>query len=311
MLIIPIPIPGKLVCKLIETLEKSVAGYLAPWQILRIAGASLESERRDKLLSAQTEKDVELIKQGKAVLDSQFNLIPNPEIDNTANNYIKTARSNQTIKTMIKELNIGKAILHAKETLKDDQSTPSEEAVDQDWLTQWFEYAGLVSEEKLQQLWGKILAGEVKSPGKYSLRTLNLIKQLNKKDAESISKLAPFMLDNFIVSEADSVMNLPAELLLHCQELQLIQGVGGPSLRHAFVSMYADRFAITLTFGDKLFIVTSSDPKKENLILPVYSITSIGKEVVNLINSNIDETYLIEIGKYITRQGFNVQVSTK
>lgn len=42
----------------------------------------------------------------------------------------------------------------------------------------------------MQELWGRILAGEVKQPKSYSLRTLELIKNLSKKEADTFIKIA-------------------------------------------------------------------------------------------------------------------------
>ena len=38
-----------------------------------------------------------------------------------------------------------------------------------------------MSSEELQTLWGRTLAGEIKSPGSYSLRTLDFLKNLSHK----------------------------------------------------------------------------------------------------------------------------------
>ena len=55
----------------------------------------------------------------------------------------------------------------------------SEEPVEEDWTTRFFNIVEDISDEEMQRLWGKILAGEVKQPKSYSLRTLELLKKIN------------------------------------------------------------------------------------------------------------------------------------
>lgn len=59
----------------------------------------------------------------------------------------------------------------------------SEEPVSEDWMVQFFECAKDVGDQKMQALWAKILAGEVTAPGKYSRRTLEVLKTLDQQDA--------------------------------------------------------------------------------------------------------------------------------
>lgn len=70
------------------------------------------------------------------------------------------------------EINSSIALLYAEEQLSNDSQVPPPETVDDDWFNTWRDYAGRVSAEKMQRLWGSVLAGEIKSPGQYSLRTL-------------------------------------------------------------------------------------------------------------------------------------------
>ncbi len=65
----------------------------------------------------------------------------------------------------------------------------SDEPVDDDWVARFFSYAQDVSNEQLQALWGKVLAGEVGRPGQIPLRTLDLLRNITKGEAELLMKL--------------------------------------------------------------------------------------------------------------------------
>ena len=64
----------------------------------------------------------------------------------------------------------------------------SEEPVSEDWMVQFFECAKDVGDQEMQALWAKILAGEVTAPGKYSRRTLEVLKTLDRQDAVAFTQ---------------------------------------------------------------------------------------------------------------------------
>jgi len=58
--------------------------------------------------------------------------------------------------------------------------------VDPDWFQFYCELVQNISTHSMQKLWAKILAGEISSPGSFSLKTLNLLQQMSYKDAVSL-----------------------------------------------------------------------------------------------------------------------------
>ena len=55
--------------------------------------------------------------------------------------------------------------------------------VDHDWTARFFSDVQDVSSEDMQQLWARILAGEVERPGSTSIKTLGILKNLDKATA--------------------------------------------------------------------------------------------------------------------------------
>ena len=47
--------------------------------------------------------------------------------------------------------------------------------LDDDWLNVFERYAEDASTERMQRLWGRVLSGEVRKPGSYSMRTLRFL----------------------------------------------------------------------------------------------------------------------------------------
>lgn len=62
--------------------------------------------------------------------------------------------------------------------------------VDPDWFQQYCELVLEISNKNMQQLWAKILAGEIASPGKFSLKTLHSLKRMSYKEALALQQAA-------------------------------------------------------------------------------------------------------------------------
>lgn len=60
---------------------------------------------------------------------------------------------------------------------------------DFDWFVRFFESAGSVSDGTMQNLWAKILAGELARPSTFSLKTIDVMKNMCKRDAELFIKI--------------------------------------------------------------------------------------------------------------------------
>lgn len=67
-------------------------------------------------------------------------------------------------------------------------STASSQTPSEDWVSSFFNLCQDVSDDELQTLWARLLAGEVSNPGQYSIRTLQTLKTLNSREATVFAK---------------------------------------------------------------------------------------------------------------------------
>ncbi|HWM31015.1 MAG TPA: DUF2806 domain-containing protein [Methyloceanibacter sp.] len=88
------------------------------------------------------------------------------------------------------QANIEEVVRLALPHLKDD-ATP--EKMDNDWIASFFDQCRIVSNEEMQTLWGRILASEANEAGSFSKRTLRLVSDLDKQDAEMFTALCRFI----------------------------------------------------------------------------------------------------------------------
>ena len=142
--------------------------------------------------------------------------------------------------------------------LLEERSTP--EDVQDDWITNFFDKSRVVSDADMQQLWARVLAGEANKPGSFAKRTVNLLADLDKSDAELFVQLCGFgwLLSDvvpLVFDVQDEIYNkngINFNSLAHLEALGLIQfsGVGGfrrLRLPKAILVFYYGQ-PITLTF---------------------------------------------------------------
>lgn len=123
-------------------------------------------------------------------------------------------------------MNVGTiAAGHASEELGDTE-VPDHDP-DPDWTARFFDGAQDVSSEYLQRLWGKILAGEIKSPGQTSLHTLSILRNMTQQEAKDFSDLMRFRISRSIFIEGISRVDKRFDhLIVHFSHIGLLGGFG-------------------------------------------------------------------------------------
>lgn len=74
-----------------------------------------------------------------------------------------------------------------------DSAQPSR--VSDDWLIHFFGLARDITNEEMHKTWGRILAGEFNHPGSLSRRTLNIVAQIDEREAKMFNTLCCFAID--------------------------------------------------------------------------------------------------------------------
>jgi hypothetical protein len=217
----------------------------------------------------------------------------------------------QVAEEVRKQINVTRALLHAEEELEDDAQTPPIDSVNEDWLYRWRDSASQVSTEELQNLWGRVLAGEVKAPGRYSLRTLEFLRNLGKDEAEAIDRLSQFRLGGAIFREAEEILaqeGVNFGFLLSMQQIGIVAGVEAIGLEMTEVSIQSDTFMLPLQSNGMVLVVKGQDPAAK-LKLPIYQVTNLGNQVMSLVKFRANITYLRKVGEHIKGQGFEVEMA--
>lgn len=302
----------KLAIRMWDTVaEKGIGSLFKPWQMRREGKVSIELKREELLMIAQAERDAELIRRGERLPSFVRNAGHSQGDSAEEVNFGQLVSATVVADAVRKEANVARALLHAEEALGADTQEPPSESVDDDWLFRWRDSASHVSSEELQNLWGRVLAGEVKSPGSFSLRTLDFLKSISRQEAEAISVLSRFIIGNAIYRVPEQELkefDLKFEFFLSMQQLGLISGVEAVGMQTTWKSNDKERFSQILTSHGMVLVVSGDDPSR-TISMPTYQVTPIGAQVMQLGKSESNVSYLRKVGLHLKNQGMSVTLA--
>lgn len=312
--------PGeKVVIKFWETLtEKGIGGLLGPWQEERMGKARNRVKRDEILMLAQAEKLASDLSSGRASYSNQASLKrishkPEARVEPTIRleDFAEYAMRQDAAESIRKEINVCKAVLISEDVLSQKNQEPPIADIDDDWICAWREYAGRVSSSELQELWGKVLAGEFQSPGTYSFRALEFIKSISRAEAEMISKAARFVIGDRILRNKGEFLEkegVTFSTLLRLQEIGVLSGVESSGLKTTWGSVETERYVRPLVSNRKVLIIEHDDINNK-LVSEVYKLTSVGRQVLELASFGSDIDYLKSYAKECVIKGYTVMLA--
>ncbi len=103
--------------------------------------------------------------------------------------------------------------------------------MDNDFFWNTVEHSKSVSNEVMQELIAKIIAGEYNKPGTYAMSTLHTIKMLGKNELELFERICSFLIDDEFIPTTlftlpDSAKEFLKELQIDFGSLQNLQNLG-------------------------------------------------------------------------------------
>jgi hypothetical protein len=210
-----------------------------------------------------------------------------------------------------KQLNKGKVVDAAAEQLAEEQPQPAAEEqqaagagpapdLDEDWLNTFERFAEDASTERLQKLWGRVLAGEIKSKGTYSKRTLRFIAELDNQAASSCQEVARHLIGDFIPRRAEYNEGPVFQALFEVQQLGLLDGatgIGGLS-KHFTLS----GAGTSLIHGRTLCLLLEGAPGTK-MEFSAAVLTGTGREVFGLLEAGDERARLRQLVPLLQKPG--------
>ena len=126
--------------------------------------------------------------------------------------------------------------LHDQAAPTDAQTaTPNPADLDDDWLNVFERYAEDASTERMQKLWGRVLAGEVRKPGRYSIRTLLFLSEFSQADALAFADFSKYVFrDSAVKSWVNAMYSTDLRPIAALESSGLIQGLGMNAVNMSF-----------------------------------------------------------------------------
>lgn len=210
------------------------------------------------------------------------------------------------LRELDKTLNLAGVVSSARLALtdqsKETSSSPedvseAEDVIDDEWLTRFQTFASTASSDKMRNLWGRVLAGEAKSPGSFSAASLRFIFDLDKTLAATCERVAKKVVNGSLFQSDEDLSGRPLSDLLALQAAGLLAGVGANltmtmngNLDEDF-SMWSGKFAIK---------AKQKTPRK--LSIRICSVTQLGLEIFSLLPSPDVENNFRSIGQLIVKK---------
>ena len=170
---------------------------------------------------------------------------------------------------------------------------------DPDWTARFFDCVQDVSSEDMQKLWSRILAGEVESHGRTSLRTLDTLKNMTKRDAEEFRDICSFILaKDFVFYDPQHLhryRHLEYNKLLHLQDCGLLNV--GPNLVKSI--KWRSRKISTFTYHVGVLLIDGEQSVGEELKIPEVILTTAGKELSQFVPSSLQMEYLQRFSTFL------------
>ena len=165
--------------------------------------------------------------------------------------------------------------------------------LDEDWINIFSRYAEHASSERLRDLWGRILAGEVRKPGSFAPITLRVISEMDAEIASEFQELYRLSVDGC------SLRPNPyrGAILERCALLELAGLVHTGAMMSRTIQGEADGFGYFV--GDHFVLRVAFAPGSTEVSFPVIRITRVGMQIGTILPRDEAEA-LRQIGRKLT-----------
>lgn len=293
--------------KLIEVVSSAVGAAYKPKAIRDEADA--QAYARKALARAEKEAEIE----GKS-LQVAYNIDRVQQALKDHPELAERARQRLLAREVEGQLNVESIADFAAAALPDAvSSTP----VNSDWRRKFFQEAEGICEQDMQLLWGKVLAGEVSSPGSYSTRTLDTLRQLSRTEAELFRVLCGIAMTGGWVAVPDSNLNSSLKPfgitygdILTLRDAGLLLDGDGIHKDFSQSERLPDGTVRPVVLTNNGVFIEFSGPGVVALQIPALVFTRAGQELQKLNGQNETAPYLSYLATGLRRRGLVVKRGT-
>lgn len=285
--------------KLIESVEGAIGKLYEPKYIRKMTDA--KAYEIEKIGQAIRENcDVPIIyKNGEIVMNNE-----------NVDAFIQRTQNRFAYQQLVKQKNIEAVLDRAYNELENEENV-TDEPIDKDWMLRFVNNIEDISNEEMQLLWAKIIAGEVKRPKTFSLRTLEVLHNISIDEAKLFQKVAPYIIKkgkHSFFPNYDSLFQLTKikyDDILKLNEIGLINSSGMLVLN---IPIKKEKMVFA---ENENYIITTSLNKEESTVVSIeqYPLTKVGMEIIDLFEKVENNEFFIQFGREVKKLLKNGEVN--
>jgi len=262
---------------LIEKVSYAIGGIFKPIQIERIAKA----EAKAQLIEANTKIEISELEQ-RALL--------------------RMVREEGKKQENIENIT-AKALPYLTEDAKPEN-------IEDDWLANFFDKSRLTSDEQMQEIWAKILAGEAKKSSTFSKRTIELVSTLDKSDAELFTNLCSFIwplanqpLIYDVEADIYNRLNINFQTITHLHDIGLVNF----NLISGYIIQGLKKHLIN-TYGNVNIAIEMPNDENNTLQIGNAILTQAGQQLLSIVSAKPSEEFKQYVITKWTEFGYKPQI---
>lgn len=240
-----------------------------------------------KRIRAQSDQEIKLISSETSAIEKAI------EDDNDFRHRIAEHHLSSRLKYISNKNIVTHQAIELLSKEKPHEEQDSGVNLEEDWLNYFEQYAEKASSERMQDLWARVLAGEIRKPRSFSLVTLRFLAELDKEMATKFEEKTKYRFgDGFILNPGSDQMK-GASLLdfTFLEEVGLLQDVT-TGLRQTKTPN--DGVVVWREGGFLLKVETEKE-----ISLGTIRITRIGREITSILPPTNRVSVLEQIAKKV------------
>lgn len=174
-----------------------------------------------------------------------------------------------------------------------DAST-SPGATADEWIRRFWDDAGSVSDEVLQEIYARLLASEVQTQGSVSTRTLQVLRYLDHASAEAFARVLPQVVNGTFLPRGRGILDVSFGVLLELDEAGLVDSSSTLNWQVEGPNRY-------LGWGHYVFELTCEGPTwhGSSHYIPAYPLTRAGRELARVARVVRDAGYFDRLCRWL------------
>ncbi len=182
-------------------------------------------------------------------------------------------------------------IIEKTECLVQEKQTKLSLLKIRDWIDLYLENAQSTSDAYMQNVWAKVLANEIGTPGSFCFQTLGVLRNMSVDDFKLFEIMCSLQVDGFILkSDLYSNYRFDIKKIVRMQELGLLSGLVEDEVSIApnsqMIYNYLNQYVLVFKNGNTGVVWVDK--------IEVYHLSTSALELLSIVETQANERYIID-----------------